>query len=223
MPDRIEPRIVLASRSPRRRELLELLVSPASIRVCPPRDAEEAGFEGLHDLPTIEARSLEIARAKADDVRSQLAGEATSGEDLLSVVVAADTEVVVTDAVGRLHVLGQPPEDDTWKGVVRRWFREYYAGRSHLALTGLSVSVGGRRVERLVRTEVTFREDVDGRLDWYISTGEPRGKAGGYAIQGAGSLFVTQVKGSLSNVVGLPLEALVEIFEELGIHTAGSV
>ena len=64
--------------------------------------------------------------------------------------------------------------------------------------------------------------DLERRLDWYVSTGEPRGKAGGYAIQGAGSLFVTQVQGSVSNVVGLPLEALVEVFEELGIHTAVS-
>jgi septum formation protein len=217
MPDRIDSRIVLASRSPRRRELLELIVPPASIRVCPPRIAEEAGFEGLHDLPAIEARSLEIARTKADDVQSQLEGKGANCERSFSVIVAADTEVVVTDAARRLSVLGQPPEDDTWPAVVRRWFSEYYAGRTHLALTGLSVMAAGRRIERLVRTEVTFRESVDRQLDWYLSTGESRGKAGGYAIQGAGSLFVSQVRGSLSNVVGLPLEALREVFEEFGI------
>lgn len=217
MPDRIDSRIVLASRSPRRRELLERIVPPASIRICPPRIAEEAGFEGLHDLPAIEARSLEIARAKAADVEGQLAGEAARGGEPSSIIVAADTEIVVTDRSGTLHVLGQPPEDDTWPAVVRRWFNDYYAGRTHLALTGLSVVAAGRRFERLVRTEVTFRTDVDRPLEWYLSTGESRGKAGGYAIQGAGSLFVSQVQGSLSNVVGLPLEAITEIFAECGL------
>jgi septum formation protein len=217
MSDRIDSRIVLASRSPRRRELLELLVSPASICVCPPRSAEEAGFEGLRDLSAIEARSLEIARAKAADVQSQLASDAAFADGSPYVIVAGDTEVVVTDSLGTLHVLGQPPDDDRWAATVRRWFREFYAGRTHLALTGLCVVTADRRIERLVRTEVSFRADLDRQLDWYLSTGESRGKAGGYAIQGAGSLFISQVKGSLSNVVGLPLEAIAEIFMNLGI------
>jgi len=76
----------------------------------------------------------------------------------------------------------------------------------------------GPTAERIVATEVTFIADVDKHLDWYIGTGEPRGKAGGYAIQGAGSIFITRVVGSLSNVIGLPLEALLEIFEEFQIQ-----
>jgi septum formation protein len=68
-----------------------------------------------------------------------------------------------------------------------------------------------------VTTDVTFIADVDRRLEWYISTGEPRGKAGGYGIQGLASLFVKEVRGSRSNVIGLPLEALLELFEELQI------
>ena len=62
-----------------------------------------------------------------------------------------------------------------------------------------------------------FIADVEKHLEWYIETGEPRGKAGGYAIQGAGSIFVSQVTGSLTNVIGLPLEALLSAFEELEI------
>ena len=69
----------------------------------------------------------------------------------------------------------------------------------------------------MVSTEVSFIDDVESRLEWYIETEEPRGKAGGYAIQGAGSIFISRVAGSLSNVIGLPLEALLDVFEELQI------
>jgi septum formation protein len=73
----------------------------------------------------------------------------------------------------------------------------------------------GRFAERLVETRVTFHSDIDRWLNWYLLTGEPRGKAGGYALQGAGSVFIERVEGSLSNVVGLPLEALLEMFAEV--------
>jgi len=75
----------------------------------------------------------------------------------------------------------------------------------------------GTSVERIVKSDVTFIPDVERHLEWYIRTGEPRGKAGGYAIQGAGSIFISKVTGSLSNVVGLPLEALLDAFEELQV------
>ena len=103
---------------------------------------------------------------------------------------------------------------------MRHWFREYYARRPHLALTALCVQEpGGLAVERIVKTEVTFISDVERHLEWYIGTGEPRGKAGGYAIQGAGSIFISKVTGSLTNVIGLPLETLLDAFEELQIDT----
>ncbi len=210
---------ILASRSPRRRELLGLVVPPESIVVVPPRDASEAGFEGLVTRAAIERRLAEIAGAKAADVCRQF--ETSSAADVGTdsrVIIAADTTVVVGAADGKLNVLGQPPEDDSWKDSVRRWFREHYAGRTHLALTALCVvGPGTRRAERIVGTEVTMIADVERHLEWYFGTEEPRGKAGGYAIQGAGSVFISQVTGSLSNVVGLPLEALLEVFEELQI------
>ena len=102
--------------------------------------------------------------------------------------------------------------------MVKFWFREYYAGKAHRAVTALCVATPtGRPIERVVTSEVTFHSDVDRRLDWYLETGEPLGKAGGYAIQGAGSIFVSRVEGSLSNVIGLPLRELMEIFEKLEI------
>lgn len=208
--------VVLASRSPRRRELLGLLIPPDCIAVLPPRDSTEAGFDDLHDIGLIERRLQEIARAKCKDVTAQIANRSHQlPYDRVDAVIAADTTIVATDAAGRPVVLGQPPEGEAWGDVVRQWFREYYAGRTHLALTGLCVTAGdGRSWERVVRTEVTFRPDIDRFLDWYLASGEPRGKAGGYGLQGAGSLFVTRVEGSLSNVIGLPLEALFEILEE---------
>jgi septum formation protein len=210
--------IVLASRSPRRRELLRLIVPDNRISIVPPRDATEPGFDRLHDLTAIEQRLLAIARLKSADVADQLARKNTVGA-ASPVIIAADTTIVAAGADSVLHVLGQPPEDGSWKATVRHWFRDFYAGRTHRALTALCVHApGGRIVERLVSTEVTMTADVESRLEWYIETEEPRGKAGGYAIQGAGSVFISRVAGSLSNVIGLPLEALMEVFEVLQIR-----
>jgi len=217
----VETRFVLASRSPRRRELLGSIVPAGRIVVLPPLDSSEAGFSGLHDRSAIEARLSEIARQKARDVASQLAKlKISSGDGGRDVVIAADTTVVVTQSGGTLEVVGQPPEDDSWKATVARWFREFYAGKSHLVQTALCVTeTGGRSADCVVTSEVTMIPDVERHLEWYIATGEPRGKAGGYAIQGAGSIFVSQVTGSLTNVVGLPLEALLDLFAELGIES----
>ena len=211
----MEHSFVLASRSPRRRELLGLIVPADRISIVPPRDAAEAGFDGLSTTAAIERRLAEIARAKAEDVADQLGG-ATGAQ--ARVIIAADTTVVVGATDGALCVLGQPPETEAWRDTVRRWFREHYAGRTHRALTALCV-IGptGRRVERIASTAVTIVADVEKYLAWYLATEEPRGKAGGYAIQGAASVFVSQVTGSLSNVIGLPLEALLDAFEELQV------
>jgi predicted house-cleaning NTP pyrophosphatase (Maf/HAM1 superfamily) len=149
-------------------------------------------------------------------------GEGAHDESTARVVVAADTEVIVERAGGSLHVLGQPPADDSWAETVRRWFREDYAGKTHLAATALCVERLGekdasrsQRMSRVVTSRVRFIDDVDRWLEWYLATGEPRGKAGGYALQGAGSIFIAKVEGSLSNVVGLPLAELLEMLAAL--------
>jgi septum formation protein len=200
---------VLGSRSPRRLELLQQIVPAESIEVVPPRSAEEANFIGLSDWAKIDARLLEIARAKCTDVVDQLRARP---KGLQSIVIAADTIVVVDRADGQLLVLGQPPDDPTWPEIVRRWFLDYYAGRTHVVATAICVAKPGRpRVDRVVRSTVTFHDDVGRWLEWYLATGEPRGKAGGYAVQGAGGVFVARVDGSLSNVIGLPLRELLEV------------
>ena len=209
-------RYILASRSPRRLELLRQIVHPELIEVRPPESADESGFGGCFDLESIRGRLLEIARNKAEQVRSALNAEEAALHELpRTLLISADTTVVITDRETPL-VLGNPPDHDDWREVVCEWFRQHYAGRTHSAITAVFVTTpDGRSAEQLVETKVTFRSNVDRWLNWYLLTGEPRGKAGGYALQGAGSVFIERVEGSLSNVVGLPLEALLELFAEV--------
>ncbi|MBT4863880.1 MAG: Maf family protein [Planctomycetaceae bacterium] len=217
--------VVLGSRSPRRRELLQLLVAPDSIRVLPPTSRQECGFDGLHNWPSIESRLAEVASTKCDDVLSQLKAESANEiDEQFAAVLTADTIIVVTEENGRLQVLGQPPEDDSCRDVVRNWFHRYYLGRTHTAATAICVATpAGRRVERVVTTRVSFHpadEQTESQIDWYLATGESQGKAGGYALQGAGGVFISAVEGSVHNVVGLPLRELLNALSELEIDVA---
>lgn len=215
------PKFILGSRSPRRLELLSLVVPASRIEVCPPTDANEPSFAGMTDEVAIGRQLLEVARLKCDDVWAANSGAGSGVRD--AVVITADTIVVARDRAGVPHVLGQPPDDPPWQDVVGFWFRDLLAGRPHVVSTGMCVVLpDGRRIETTATTEVTFRPDVDRFLDWYLSTGESRGKAGGYAIQGAASVFVETVRGSLSNVIGLPLEELMRILTEAGIAVEGA-
>jgi septum formation protein len=199
-------RYILGSRSPQRLALLRLIVPVERIDVVPPADAREQGFEGLDEWGAIRDRLLEIARGKLHQVRSQISPEWRAS----STVITADTVIVA----GRdsLAALGQPPDDDSWRECVRDWFHRHYLGRSHHVMTAVCVSLpDGVQREKVASTRVVMNSEMAGRVEWYLSTGEPRGKAGGYALQGAGSVFIQSVEGSLSNVVGLPLEALLDL------------
>lgn len=206
-------RLVLGSRSPRRLELLQQVFPAEAIEVTPPRSAEELGFEGLDDWPVIESRLNNIARMKCEDVLEQVSRRSLG---FARIVIAADTVVVARGDDRRLKVLGQPPEDSSRAQVVAGWFRDLYLGKTHTVATSLCIGTTGNQVvSRVVTSDVTFRSDVDGWVDTYAASDEPSGKAGGYAIQGAGSLFVSRVEGSLTNVVGLPLAELLELLESL--------
>jgi septum formation protein len=110
-----------------------------------------------------------------------------------------------------------------WTNQVRDWFQRYYLGRTHTVLTAVCLSTSaGVRQERLVSTEVTFRADGGRWLEWYLSTGEPLGKAGGYAVQGAGALFVERIEGSPSNVIGLPLWETFALLRECRLVDAAT-
>lgn len=178
--------LVLASGSPRRRELLTsagltFAVRAANIDETPLPD------EGA----TVYVRRLSIEKAAAS-AASPLASTA-------DVIIAADTTVEANGLI-----LEKPLDDDDAYAMLRR-----LSGRTHRVHTGVTVSVardGARRSTTiLVTTEVTFVALTDDVIDWYLATGEASDKAGAYGIQGAAAAFVERIDGSVTNVIGLPL------------------
>ncbi len=174
--------LVLASRSPRRRQLLR--AAGYSLEVRAPR-TDETTRPG----ETAPAAARRLAVEKAIAVARERPGVP---------VLAADTIV----ALGRRLLL--KPEDDQ---DARRMLR-LLSGRTHRVVTGVALAPAGagRLRSTAVETRVTFRRLSTREIDWYVGTGEPFGKAGAYAIQGGASLFVTRLSGSYTNVVGLPME-----------------
>ena len=186
--------LVLASRSPRRRDILSAL-GIEYVTVEP--DVEEIR-EG-----DPEAVVLENARRKA--------GAGFAGAPDGAVVLGADTEVVVN---GR--VLGQAGGEEEARSHL-----ETLSGRTHTVLTGVALlgwgGEGGDPVERsgVARSEVSFRELDAATVDLYVGSGEWRGRAGAYAIQGLGSILIERLEGDFSNVVGLPVPLLLGLAPEL--------
>lgn len=200
-------RILLGSASPRRLELLSLLVDRQLIDVVAP-DCDELALDEPMTSEEIDDGLRENVRRK----RAAIACEA--GQHRFSVF--ADTVVVVRRSDGRLSCLGKPPEEN-WEATVTGWFSNHYAVGPHWVRTCFAL-VGPAENHRshVVETEIRFRSDASQLLPWYLSTGESLGKAGGYGLQGAGSMFAEEVSGSLSNVIGLPLESLHTALTELG-------
>jgi septum formation protein len=182
--------IVLASGSPRRRELLKGL--GWSFRVLVP-EIDETPLAG--ESP--EELCLRLAAAKARAV----------GGDGGALVIAADTVVVVDG-----DALGKPADESDSLRMIRR-----LQGRSHEVLTGVGICWKNRVSTGLERTRVCFRPLDDEALRAYVKTGEGMDKAGAYAIQGQGSLFVSSIEGDYCNVVGLPLCRLGAMLEEMGL------
>jgi septum formation protein len=169
---------VLASASPRRADLL----TAAGIDFSPrPAEVDERPLDG-------EAPSEYVRRVARDKARAC----PHSSDD---VVLAADTAVVVDGLI-----LGKPTDD----GDAVRMLR-LLSGRVHLVLTGVAVRRGDKELVEVESTSVTFAVMCDDEIDWYVASGEPRDKAGAYAVQGLASRFVTRIDGSYSNVVGLPV------------------
>ena len=184
------PKLVLASGSPRRRELLQAMGARFEIR---PADVDESALPG--ESP--EQHVLRLARDKSQAL--VLPGE---------LVLAADTVVVVDG-----DVLGKPRDTDDARDMLRR-----ISGRRHEVLTGLALTDGNRHltIDSLERSEVEIAPITEEEIVWYVATGEPLDKAGSYAIQGLGALFVNSVKGNYTNVVGLPLPPTQALFRNLG-------
>jgi len=170
--------LVLASASPRRRELL---ASAGVLFVVRPSAIDETPDAGEEPLPYVRR----MAREKA------LAVEADESETVL----AADT-VVALDG----RVLGKPADVGDALATLR-----VLSGRTHRVHTAVALRTGGRVLARVTTTRVTFRTLKEDELARYVATGEPFDKAGGYGIQGHGGALVERVVGSYTNVVGLPL------------------
>ena len=121
-------------------------------------------------------------------------------------VLAADTTVVVDG-----EILGKPMDDEDARRMLR-----LLSGRAHSVLTGIALQSPAGRAAEVDESRVRFAPLSDAEIDWYVATGEPRDKAGAYAIQGLGSLFVEGVEGNWSNVVGLPVPRVYRLFARLG-------
>ena len=186
---------VLASGSPRRRELL----AGAGLRfVVRPAGIDETPLPG--EAPANYVRRLSIEKTDAS-MASPLANPA-------EIVLAADTTVDVTG-----EIFEKPLDTNDAYRMLRM-----LSGRSHLVHTGVTVSVpiaGACRSSTIVvTTEVTFADLEDAAIDWYLTTGEAMDKAGAYGIQGAAGAFVEKINGSVTNVIGLPLAETLTLLRD---------
>ena len=188
-----KPLFILASKSPRRRYLLEQ--AGLCFAVIPSKVDESAFPPSVSDDYV---RSL--AEAKAEDIAARHPA---------AWVLGADTIVRIGDAV-----LGKPRSRDEARGMLRR-----LSGQTHQVLTGYAICCRdrGRSFSETVITDVTFKELTAAEIEWYIHTREPFDKAGAYAIQGLGTFLVRRINGSYSNVVGLPVCEVIAFFLRQGV------
>ena len=182
-------RLILASASPRRVELLtaagyrfEVQSADIDERVTPGEAAEDY----------VQRLAVEKARAVLERTNPQ-------SDDVL--VIGADTTVVVDG-----EILGKPEDDEDSARMVR-----LLAGRPHRVLTGVSLCSRSLQLEAVDETLVFFQPMSDNDVHWYVASGEGRDKAGAYAIQGLASRFIPRIDGSHSNVVGLPVAVVAEL------------
>ena len=187
-------RLILASGSPRR---LELLRAAGLSCIVSPADVDETPMAGEEPATYVER----LARAKAQAVLARHPDD---------VVLGADTTVVIDSTI-----LGKPATTEEAEAMLRR-----LSGRQHVVLTGIAVAVRGVPLARVEQTTVWMSPLTAGDIAWYVGSGEPMDRAGAYAIQGLASRFIPRIDGSYSNVVGLPVTAVVRLLKDAG---AGAV
>jgi septum formation protein len=192
-------RLILASASPRRRELLARLDLPFEVR---PSGIEERLTPGI----PASAQAMGLARAKARDVGDRL----RAAGEVPALVLGADTLVVLDE-----RPLGKPASRDEARAMLRA-----LRGRSHEVVTAVVLRLEvseGREVAAAVTSQVLMRAYTDREIDAYVATGEPDDKAGGYAVQGEGAHLVARVEGCYTNVVGLPLGTTAGLLRTFGL------
>jgi len=179
--------LILASASPRRADLLAAAGFEFEVR---PVEIDEQPREAETPADYV----LRLAREKA------AAASPASG----AVVLAADTSVVVDG-----QILGKPVDDEDACRMLR-----LLSGREHEVLTGIAIRHDGREASAVASTWVQFLPLTAEEITWYVASGEPRDKAGAYAVQGLASRFVAQIRGSYANVVGLPIALVYKLLIE---------
>jgi septum formation protein len=187
-------RIILASASPRRKQLMEQIGLRFEVEPSSYHEAHLVGGEPHQLVRSLSAaKAVEIARKHTD-----------------AIVVAADTVVEI-----RGQILGKPETDAEAIDMLNT-----LNGRAHRVITGFTVIDSGssKTATRSVETRVHLRRLTREEMDAYVGSGEPLGKAGGYAIQGLGAVIVESIEGDYYNVVGLPLSSLAEALQEFGIR-----
>jgi septum formation protein len=180
-------KLVLASRSPQRRAILESLGVPFAVRAV---DVVE------------EDDGVPVAVAGENALRKAVAGRARGDE----IVLGVDTLVAID-----IEIWGKPPNEDAARDTLRR-----LGGRTHDVVSGVAlVDEDGSVRATTATTRVTFRPLDEATIDWYLRSGEWEDRAGGYAIQGRGGALVERIEGDYLNVVGLPVGALLELWPDL--------
>ena len=185
-------RIVLASRSPRRKEILEKL---GLVFEIDPPEIDETPRERENPLSYVQR----IAAAKADKVALR--------HEQQCVVIAADTTVALDG-----EIFGQPRDVDEARRMIQKLSK-----KSHSVHTAVSVRFDGKSANGFDTASVMMREVTPELLEWYLATGESMGKAGAYAVQGQGAALVAEVRGQLDTVIGLPVWLLSERLAKVGV------
>ena len=206
-------RLILASASPRRAELLRSAGYTFDVVLA---DVDESIRPG--ESPAAYVRRLAADKSAAalglltSDLKVGATHEACNSSDVVqafrpavSVILGADTTVAVDG-----EILGKPRDDEDGRDMLRR-----LSGQAHQVLTGVSLRLGAYEVGRVEVTSVVFRALSEEDVAWYVASGEGRDKAGGYAIQGLASRFIPSISGSYSNVVGLPVGCVDELLRSL--------
>jgi len=183
-------KLILASGSPRRKEVLKIAGWDFDVIAS---DVEEKLLEGLTNVERIKA----IALSKAKQV------SATHPD---AVVIGADTMILFND-----ELLGKPKDEMDAKKILRK-----LSGTTNVCITAFAIVSDAKIVVDHTTTEIDLREISDEEIEWYVNTKEPMDKAGAYAVQGLGAVFVKEIRGDYFGILGLPISKIVKELEEFG-------
>lgn len=190
--------VVLASASPRRLELLKRIgIDPLVIAA----DVDETVLPG-------ESPSEYVLRVALDKAHRVVNSSAVRDAPTGAIIISADTSVVLDG-----EILGKPEDNSHARAMLRS-----LSGRPHEVLTSVvALDLGGIEHSFIARATVAFCELTEDEIEWYVSTGEPVGKAGAYAIQGIGEFMIESIEGAPSTVIGLPLRETIELLRLAGL------